>query len=118
LSTLFRGLFYSISDQPFARETPNFSSWNANFRPHAALLDFFARHNPNTPLDCLFQAAAAKNHSPAHQTTVSKKNSRAPRDLLYLRPTPAIFSLFYSINGRRWGHFWPLIYSIADQPLR
>jgi hypothetical protein len=33
-------MFYSISDQSFWGKTVNFSSWNANFRPHAAFLDF------------------------------------------------------------------------------
>jgi hypothetical protein len=27
-------------------------------------LDFLTRHNPDTPLDCLTQAEALKNHSP------------------------------------------------------
>jgi hypothetical protein len=80
----FLGLFYSTSDQLYP------SSCDANFRPHAAFLDLLARHNLNTPLDWLLQAKAAKNHSPALQTTVypiSKKNlAPCAIDSIYDRP--------------------------------
>jgi hypothetical protein len=59
-------------------------------------------HNPGTLLDCLPQAEVDKITLLALQTIYCfEKNSRAGRDLLYFQPTLAIFSLFYSINGRR-----------------
>jgi hypothetical protein len=58
------------------------------------VLDFLARSQPDTLQDCLLQAELGKNHfTEPLDYILFEKISRAGRDLLYFRPTPAIFSL-------------------------
>jgi hypothetical protein len=84
----------------FGGKTPNFSSSsNAQFRPHAAFLNLLARRNP---AGLFASSLGGKNHSPGPPDYIPFQKHFSTWGAIYsIYDTPAIFGLFYSINGRR-----------------